>query len=82
MIAITTTTWIALVMFTNTLAIQVLQEFPNEKECEKYMNTIIEETQQQQQQYHYLTCISSLHMNGNEVPFRSYLRNILLPTPT
>jgi len=72
-----TTTWIALVMFTNTLAIQVLQEFPNEKECEKYMNTI-EETQQQ----HHLTCISSLHMNGNEVPFRSYLRNILLPTPT
>ena len=72
----TTTTWIALVMFTNTLAVQVLQEFPNENECEKFMNTI-EETQ-----HYHLTCIPSLHMNGNEVPFRSYLRNILLPTPT
>ena len=70
-------TWIALVMFTNTLAIQVLQEFPNEKECEKYMNTI-EETQQQ----HHLTCVPFLHMNGNVVPARTYLRNILLPTPT
>ena len=73
---IATTTWIALVMFTNTLAVQVLQEFSDEKECEKYINTI-EETQ-----HYHLTCIPSLHMNGNEVPFRSYLRNILLPTPT
>ena len=71
---IATTTWIALVMFTNTLAVQVLQEFPNENECEKYINTI-EETQ-----HYHLTCIPSLHMNGNEVP--SYLLNILLPTPT
>ena len=68
------TTWIALVMFTNTLAVQVLQEFPNENECEKFMNTI-EETQ-----HYHLTCIPFLHMNGNEVP--SYLFNILLPTPT
>ena len=73
---IATTTWIALVMFTNTLAVQILQEFSDEKECEKYINTI-EETQ-----HYHLTCIPSLHMNGNEVPFRSYLRNILLPTPT
>ena len=70
------TTWIALVMFTNTLAVQVLQEFPNEKECWKYTNTIEEETQ------HYLTCVPFLHMNGNVVPARTYLRNILLPTPT
>ena len=68
------TTWIALVMFTNTLTVQVLQEFPNENECEKFMNTI-EETQ-----HYHLTCVPFLHMNGNEVP--SYLLNILLPTPT
>ena len=68
------TTWIALVMFTNTLAVQVLQEFPNENECEKFMNTI-EETQ-----HYHLPCVPFTHMNGNEVP--SYLLNILLPTPT
>ena len=71
---IATTTWIALVMFTNTLAVQVLQEFPNENECEKFMNTI-EETR-----HYHLTCVPFTHMNGNEVP--SYLLNILLPTPT
>jgi hypothetical protein len=69
------TTWIALVMFTNTLTVQILQEFPNENDCWKYMNTTIEETQ-----HYHLTCVPSTHMNGNEVP--SYLLNILLPTPT
>ena len=72
---IATTTWIALVMFTNTLTVQILQEFPNENDCWNWMNTI-EETQ------HHLTCVPFTHMNGNEVPFRSYLLNILLPTPT
>jgi hypothetical protein len=76
-----TGTWIALVLFTNTLAIQVLpQEFPNEKECWNWMNITI--TKKETQQHHYLTCVPSIHMKGNDVSGMITPLIILLPTPS
>ncbi len=77
-----TTTWIALVMFTNTLAIQVLQEFPNEKECWNWMRAItITKKETQHQRHHFLICVPSVHMKGNDVTGMITPLIILLPTP-
>jgi len=75
-----TGTWIVLVLFTNTLAVQVLpQEFPNEKECWRAITITKKETHQQ---HHFLTCVSSIHMKGNDITGMITPLNILLPTPT
>ena len=72
-----TGTWIVLVLFTNTLAVQVLpQEFPNEKECWRAITITKKETHSR------LTCVSSIHMKGNDVSGMITPLNILLPTPT
>ena len=78
-----TGTWIALVLFSNTLAVQVLpQEFPNEKACWNWMNiTITKKTDQRHQRHHYLTCVPSVHMKGNDVSGMITPLIILLPTP-
>ena len=71
-----TGTWIVLVLFTNTLAVQVLpQEFPNEKECWRAITITKKETHSR------LTCVSSIHMKGNDVSGMITPLNILLPTP-
>lgn len=70
-------TWIALVLFANTLTVQVLQEFPNEKECWNWMNITITKKETR----HHLTCVHSIHMKGNDVSGMITPLNILLPTP-
>ena len=76
-----TGTWIALVLFANTLAVQVLpQEFPNEKECWNWMRRAITITKKET--HHFLTCVSSIHMKGNDITGMITPLNILLPTPT
>ena len=71
-----TGTWIVLVLFTNTLAVQVLpQEFPKEKECWRAITITKKET------HHFLSCVSSIHMKGNDVSGMITPLNILLPTP-
>ena len=73
-----TGTWIVLVLFTNTLAVQVLpQEFPNEKECWRAITITKKETRHSR-----LTCVPSIHMKGNDVSGMITPLNILLPTPT
>ena len=75
-----TGTWIVLVLFTNTLAVQVLpQEFPNEKECWNWMRaaTITKKETRHQR----LICVPSIHMKGNDVSGMITPLNILLPTP-
>ena len=70
-----TGTWIVLVLFTNTLAVQVLpQEFPNEKECWRAIT--------KKETHHFLTCVPSIHMKGNDITGMITPLNILLPTPT
>ena len=70
-----TGTWIVLVLFTNTLAVQVLpQEFPNEKECWRAIIT-------KKETHHFLTCVPSIHMKGNDITGMITPLNILLPMP-
>ena len=78
-----TGTWIALVLFANTLTVQVLpQEFPNEKECWNWMNITITITKKKtHSRHHFLTCVPSFHMKGNNVSGMITPLNILLPTP-
>ena len=77
-----TGTWIVLVLFTNTLAVQVLpQEFPNEKECWNWMRRAITITKKETR-HSRLTCVSSIHMKGNDITGMITPLNILLPTPT
>ena len=78
-----TGTWMALVLFSNTLAVQVLpQEFPNEKECWNWMRAItITKKETQHQRHHFLICVPSVHMKGNDVTGMITPLIILLPTP-
>ena len=77
-----TGTWIALVLFSNTLAVQVLpQEFPNEKECWNWMRAITI-TKKETHSRHHLICVPSIYMKGNDVSGMITPLNILLPTPT
>jgi len=76
-----TGTWIALVLFANTLAVQVLQEFPNEKECWNWMKATTITKKETHSRHHFLTCVPSFHMKGNDVSGMITPLNILLPTP-
>jgi|TARA_R110000765_G_scaffold177066_1_gene282393 hypothetical protein len=80
MMMMMTGTWIALVLFSNTLSVQVLpQEFPNEKECLNWKNITI--TKKKIQQHHFI-CVPSVHMKGNDVSRMITPLIILLPTPS
>jgi hypothetical protein len=79
-----TGTWIVLVLFANTLAVQVLpQEFPNEKECWNWMRRVITITKKETHLRHQrLICVSSIHMKGNDITGMIAPLTIILPPPS